>query len=60
MYLAAVYAGLAEKDQAFSWLERDLQARTGLLNFIAVLPPYDTLQDDPRYAGLLRRIGLRP
>ena len=60
MFLAAVYAGLGERDQAFAWLERDFRARTGLLSFIAFLPPYDTLQDDPRYAGLLRRTGLRP
>ena len=60
MFVAAVYAGLGEKDQAFAWLERDLQARTGFLIFIAFLPTYDTLRDDPRYPGLLRRIGLRP
>jgi len=28
---AAVYAGLGEKDQAFAWLEKDFQARSGLL-----------------------------
>jgi TolB-like protein/Tfp pilus assembly protein PilF len=59
-YLAAVYAGLKEKDQAFAWLERDFQARTGVLIFIAVRPNFDTLRDDPRYTDLLRRIGLRP
>ena len=60
MHLAAVYAGLGEKDQAFAWLERDFQARTGLLIFITTLPEYDNLRDDPRYTDLLRRIGLRP
>ena len=60
MFLAAAYAGLREKDQAFAWLERDFQARTGLLIFITTLPDYDDLRDDPRYTDLLRRIGLRP
>jgi serine/threonine protein kinase/Flp pilus assembly protein TadD len=60
MYLAAVYAGLAEKDHAFTWLEKDFQARTGLLHFIGVMPGFDTLHDDPRLADLLRRMGLRP
>jgi len=60
MYLAAVYAGLGDKDQAFAWLERDLQARTGMLVFIAFYPQYDTLRDDSRYTDLLRRMGLRP
>jgi tetratricopeptide (TPR) repeat protein len=60
MNLAAVYAGLGEKDQAFAWLERDFQARSGVLIFIAHRPVYEPLRDDPRYTDLLRRIGLKP
>jgi TolB-like protein len=60
MYLAAVYAGLGENDQAFAWLERDFQARTGMLIYIAVRPVYDTLRSDPRYTDLRRRMGLKP
>jgi TolB-like protein/Tfp pilus assembly protein PilF/class 3 adenylate cyclase len=60
LYIAAVYAGLGDKDQAFAWLERDFQARTGTLNVIVFRPNYDTLREDPRFADLLRRIGLRP
>jgi len=59
LYLAAVYAGLGEKDQAFAWLERDFQARTGSLIFITFHPNYDTLRGDPRFADLLRRMGLK-
>ena len=58
-YLAEVYAGLGEKDQAFAWLEKDFQARSSLLIFINVYP-LDPLRDDPRYADLLQRLGLRP
>ena len=32
--LAAVYAGLGDKDQAFAWLEKDFQTRSGLLGWI--------------------------
>jgi adenylate cyclase len=60
MRLAAIYAGLGEKDQAFAWLEKDFQARIGLLTFITILPVYAPLRDDPRYTDLLRRMGLRP
>ena len=56
--LAAVYGGLGDKDQAFAWLERDFQARTGLLIFITILPDYDTLRGDPRFADLLQRMGI--
>jgi hypothetical protein len=57
---AAVYAGLGEKDQAFAWLEKDFQGRSGLLAWIRWTPPFDSLRNDPRYADILRRMGLEP
>jgi serine/threonine-protein kinase len=59
LYLAEVYAGLGEKDQAFAWLEKDFQARSSLLIYINVFP-LDPLRDDPRYTDLQRRVGQRP
>src|SRR5438876_1300 len=56
--LAAVYAGLGDKDQAFAWLEKDFQARSGLLPRVRWYEPYESLRSDPRYADLLRRMGL--
>ncbi|MGH9873549.1 MAG: FlgO family outer membrane protein [Pyrinomonadaceae bacterium] len=56
--LAAVFAGLGDKDQAFSWLEKDFQARTGRLARVRYLMPFESLRSDPRYADLLRRMGL--
>jgi hypothetical protein len=58
--LAAVYAGLRENDQAFAWLEKDFQARSGLLAWERWTPPFEPLRSDPRYADLLRRMGLKP
>ena len=58
--LAAVYAGLGDKDQAFAWLEKDFQARSGLLPRIRWYVPYESLRSDPRYADLLRRMGFKP
>ena len=58
--LAAVYAGLGDKDQAFAWLEKDFQARSALLPRIRWYVPYESLRSDPRYADLLRRMGLQP
>ena len=57
---AAVYTGLGEKDQAFAWLEKDFQARSGLLAWIRWAPPFESLRSDPRCADLLRRMGLQP
>jgi len=56
--LAAVYAGLGDKDQAFVWLEKDFQAHSGLLVRIRWLSPFESLRGDPRYADLRRRMGL--
>ena len=53
-----VYAGLGQKDQAFAWLEKDLQARSGMLLYLFV-PGFDSLRSDPRFTDLLRRMGLR-
>jgi serine/threonine protein kinase/tetratricopeptide (TPR) repeat protein len=58
--LAAVYTGLGEKDQAFAWLEKDFQGRSGLLAWSRWTPPFDSLRSDPRYGDLLRRMGLKP
>ncbi len=59
--LAWVYAGLGDKDQAFAWLEKDFQDRSGLLApAIKLFPILDTLRSDARYADLLDRMGLKP
>lgn len=58
--IAQVYASLGEKDQAFAWLEKDFQNRNGGLTLIKVLPFFDSLHGDPRFAALVRRIGLPP
>lgn len=58
MNLAAVYVGLGEKDKAFSWLERDFEQRSGLLPDVTVWANFDDIRSDPRYADLLRRMGL--
>jgi serine/threonine-protein kinase len=57
--MAAVYAGLGDKDQAFAWLENDFQARTGLLSRVRWESPFDSLHSDPRFKNLLRRMGLK-
>jgi serine/threonine protein kinase/tetratricopeptide (TPR) repeat protein len=55
---ASVYAGLGDKDQAFAWLEKDFQARSGLLSRTRWWVSFESLRSDPRYADLLRRMGL--
>jgi serine/threonine-protein kinase len=58
--IAAIYAGLGEKDQAFAWLEKAQEERSdGLVNLQAE-QRFDSLRSDPRFKDLARRIGLIP
>ncbi|HQZ81855.1 MAG TPA: tetratricopeptide repeat protein [Pyrinomonadaceae bacterium] len=57
-YIAAVYAGLGDKDKAFLWLEKDFAARNGSLGDIVWRMHFRSLRDDPRYKSLLQRMGL--
>jgi hypothetical protein len=59
-YVADVYAGLGNKDQAFAWLERDFQQHSGRLPDITWWFTFDDLRGDPRYADIVRRMGLTP
>jgi tetratricopeptide (TPR) repeat protein len=58
--IARVHAGLGDKDQAFMWLEKAFDARSGSLKDVAYEEYFDLLRDDPRYEDLVRRIGLKP
>jgi TolB-like protein len=56
--IAWIHAALGEKDEAFYWLEKAYQERSGQLYLLNVYPLSDPLRDDPRFKDLLRRIGL--
>lgn len=59
-WLAAVHAGLGDQDRAFEWLEKAYEDRTVFMTFLKVDPVMDVLRPDPRYADLVRRVGLPP
>jgi eukaryotic-like serine/threonine-protein kinase len=51
------YADLGDKNDAFLWLEKAYQQHAGNLMLLKVVPDFDSLRSDPRYADLVRRIG---
>jgi adenylate cyclase len=56
-WVAKIYATLNEKEQALSWLERGLAA--GAIGpFYKDEPVWDPIRSDPRFADLLRRMGI--
>jgi serine/threonine protein kinase/tetratricopeptide (TPR) repeat protein len=57
--LSCVYIALGDKDQGFIWLEKAFRERDPmLLELLESYPGFDPVRSDPRYADLLRRIGL--
>ena len=58
--VALVYAGLGDKEGAFDWLEKAFKDRSTTLTYIKVWPEFDSLRPEPRYADLVRRMGLPP
>ena len=56
--LANLYIGLDNKDQAFFWLEKAFQERSNYVAYLKVFPILDPLRSDPRFADLVRRVGL--
>jgi hypothetical protein len=57
-FIATIYAGLVEKEQAFRWLENGYEERSFYLRWLKVDPAIDSLRSDPRFADLLQRVGL--
>ena len=56
--MGVLYAGLGEKDEAFRWLQKVEEDRSEWFALINVDPRLDALHTDPRFAGILRHVGL--
>jgi TolB-like protein/DNA-binding winged helix-turn-helix (wHTH) protein len=56
--VAAIYAALGDKDNAFVWLEKGLEARAVRIRDLRYDADLDILRDDPRFPELMRRFGL--
>jgi len=57
-YAAYLYSTIGEKDLAFQWLEKACDERDPLLAYAKVMPYYDNLRPGPRFAAVLKRLGL--
>ncbi len=56
--LAILYAALGERERAFASLETAYAAHDPNLEYLGAQPAYDSLRSDPRFADLVRRVGL--
>lgn len=57
-YVAMIYDGLDQRDEAIAWLERAYEQRDLRMVFLKVERKWDNLRDDPRFQDLSRRVGL--
>jgi tetratricopeptide (TPR) repeat protein len=56
--LAIIATALADKDTAFRWLRVARDERSGSLILMKIVPYWDPLRSDPRFASLLHDVGL--
>ena len=56
--VALIYAGLGERERALDWYERAAASRSLRPAWLLLDPRLDALRDSPRFASLLRRIGV--
>ena len=56
--IAVLYAGLGDKDEAFKWLNTAYQERDWQLEALKTDFLLDPLRSDPRFADLVRKVGL--
>lgn len=56
--MAVAWVGLGDHDRAFAYLDRAYEQRLYLLRYVVYDTVYDPIRGDPRYADLMRRMGL--
>jgi pentatricopeptide repeat protein len=52
------YLGLGDNEQALYWLEQAYKEQSNILQFLKTHPYFDPIRNDPRFAALIRRVGL--
>jgi TolB-like protein/DNA-binding winged helix-turn-helix (wHTH) protein/Flp pilus assembly protein TadD len=58
VYTADIYIALGEKDLAFVWLEKAYEEHSPAINGLRTRWEYEPIRSDPRFADLVRRVGL--
>ncbi len=56
-WMANVYLGLGDREQAISWLQKAAEERDVLLPYTNEWVPFDPLRSDPRFQALLRKMN---
>ena len=57
-FIGFIYAAMGDKDQAFAWLEKGLKEKSDTIQYLKTSHMADSLRSDPRYADMLKRMGM--
>jgi DNA-binding winged helix-turn-helix (wHTH) protein/Flp pilus assembly protein TadD len=57
-WIAAVYVGMGNHDEAFKYLSASYQQKDGWIEYLKVDPIWTPLRSDPRFAELLNKLRL--
>jgi tetratricopeptide (TPR) repeat protein len=60
IWVVFLYAGLGDKERAFTWLDKAYQERSTWLIYLKEFPDFDPLRSDPRFQELLKKVNLAP
>src|SRR5215469_5120900 len=58
--VALIYAHLGQMDTAFEWLEKGVDEYDQGATWMNPNPAFDIMRSDPRFAALVRKMGLEP
>ena len=56
--IASLLCAMGRIDETFEWLDKSLEEREPQTLDIPVLPDFDSIRSDPRFAVVLKRLGL--
>jgi hypothetical protein len=56
--IAGFYARLGKKEEALAWLQKGYEERDFRMRFLSVHFEFDAFRSDPRFNGLVRKLGL--
>jgi TolB-like protein/Tfp pilus assembly protein PilF len=56
--VAQIYLGLGDRDRAMEWLQKAYKARSPYMLMAEVSRMFDPVRGDPRFAALVRKLGL--
>ena len=57
-FIALVYTGLNDKENALQWLEKAVEEKSGSVRYLKMEPRLQNLRNEQRYITLMKKIGL--